>query len=210
MTASPPPSTGKPTPSPPQSPGTRRGFLVEAWKLGGLEAWLSRWGSAPHPRSPPSPAGALRSRGRFAASPLHALFSGAALPPLLPLLHLLHLLNLLLRRLLARRRRACGCRGDWRLGSLEAWRLGFPCTLLYLSPACRAFCSRGRFAPSALHAPFSVLRSPFSGAAEPPLGPSCSSCQPRRAHLSHPPSAPIFVENTRPHSKTLCRKACIC
>ena len=75
MTASPPPSTGKPTPSPPQSPGTRRGFLVEAWKLGGLEAWLPRWGSAPHPRSPPSPAGALRGRGRFGASRLHALFS---------------------------------------------------------------------------------------------------------------------------------------
>ena len=205
MTASPPPSTGKPTPSPPQSPGTRRGFLVEAWKLGGLEAWLSRWGSAPHPRSPPSPAGALRSRGRFAASALHAPFSGAALPPLLPLLHLL---NLLLRRLLARRRRACGCRGDWKLGSLEAWRLGFPCTLLYLSPACRAFCSRGRFAPSALHAPFSVLCSP--GRQSRPLVLRALRVSPAGHPFHTPPSATIFVENTRPHSKTLCRKACIC
>ena len=43
-----------------------------------------------------------------------------------------------------------GCRGNWKLGSLEAWKLGFLVVQLFrLSPACRAFCS-----------PFSVLRSP--------------------------------------------------
>ena len=58
---------------------------------------------------------------------------------------------------LARRRRACGCRGDWKLGSLEVWRLGFlggapsHTPTIPPSPVYRALCSP--FSGAALAAP---------------------------------------------------------
>ena len=67
---------------------------------------------------------------------------------------------------LERRRRACGCRGDWKLGSLEVWRLGF----LGGAPPHTPTIPPSPFAASPLHALFSVLRggisrpSPFQSA----------------------------------------------
>ena len=141
-------------------------------------------------------------------------FSGAALPPLLPLLHLLHLLNLLLRRLLARRRRACGCRGDWRLGSLEAWRLGFLCTLLHPAPACRALRGRGRFGASCLHAPFSVaveglrlrrctLRSPGRPCRPSPF-PKAWRAKPAMPYRPPGRTCALRARTARPASPSLC------
>ena len=58
-----------------------------------------------------------------------------------------------------------GCRGNWKLGSLEAWRLGFlggapPHTLQLLRRACRAFCSPWPWKVCGFAAARSVLRSP--------------------------------------------------
>ena len=63
-----------------------------------------------------------------------------------------------------------GGRGKWKLGSLEAWRLGFlggapPHTLQLLRRALVArsvLRGRGRFGPPGLHALFSVLRGGIS------------------------------------------------
>ena len=56
-----------------------------------------------------------------------------------------------------------GCRGDWKLGSLEVWRLGFlggaP------SPVYRALCSPWAWKVCGFAAARSVLRSPGRGAA---------------------------------------------
>ena len=71
----------------------------------------------------------LRSRGRFGASRLHALFSvlrGASVPLVLP------------RRVMARRRRAGGAGA---VGSLDAWKFGFSAQRLF----CRALAARSVF-----------------------------------------------------------------
>ena len=200
MTASPPPSTGKPTPSPPQSPGTRRGFLVEAWKLGGLEAWLSRWGSAPHPRSPPSPAGALRGRGRFGASRLHALFSVLRSP--------------------GRPCRPSPFPKAWRAKPAMPYRPPGPDVRLARThgppPPRLSFVSFVSFVISKTIWQFCVrqhakictnlrdLRFPFWQSFVCLRGPSCSSCQPRRAPLPHPSQRPhLCGKHAAPLKNTL-------
>ena len=52
---------------------------LEVWKLRGLEAWLSH--CVPSPFVAPQGRSVLRGRGRFGASRLHALFSGARQRP---------------------------------------------------------------------------------------------------------------------------------
>ena len=80
------------SPESPESPERVPGVQgrLEAWKFRGLEAWLSRWGSAPHPTTSPSPACrahlfsvAVEGLALWACT-LCSPFSGAALaaPPL--------------------------------------------------------------------------------------------------------------------------------
>ena len=73
-------------------------------------------------------------------------------------------------------------------GRLEAWFVRRPAG---------TFCGRGRVAALPLHAPFSVLRSP--GRQSRPLVLRALRVSPAGHPFHTPPSAPIFVENTRPH-----------
>ena len=85
------------------------GRAMEAWKFGGLEVWLF-----PHDGLSRRPAGAFCSRGRFAASPLHAPFSVFRSPgrvsapcPICPT-----------ATSFGTSQTCRGCRGNWKLGSL--------------------------------------------------------------------------------------------
>ena len=108
---------------------------MEAWKLGGAHTVNRKDAKGGANRF-----GLHRSLCGFAADrdrrpPFRALsvsWTPCPSPVYRALLHLLNLLYLL-------------------------WKLGFPCTALYLSSA-GALRSRGRFGASRLHAPFSVLR----------------------------------------------------
>ena len=54
-----------------------------------------------------------------------------------------------------------GCRGEWKFGSLDAWKFGFLVVQLFrLSPACRAFCSPWPWKVWPFGPARSVLRSP--------------------------------------------------
>ena len=101
------------------------GRAMEAWKFGGLEVWLF-----PHDGLSRRPAGAFCSRGRFAASPLHAPFSVFRSPgrvsapcPICPT-----------ATSFGTSQTCRGCRGNWKLGSLEAWLFRWGSAILPSSP----------------------------------------------------------------------------
>ena len=71
---------------------------------------------------------------------------------------------------MARRRRACGCRGKWKFGSLDAWKFGFLVVQLFrLSPACRAFARQRPFVARLSRVLFTVFCFLFSGARQRPF-----------------------------------------